>query len=218
MPHSPTDPAARLDRLESLDAIRQLACKYALAIDVRDLDAVVSLYVPDVKVGPLAQGRAALKDVFDRVLRGFRATSHQVQNHVIEFDDADHAQGLVTCRCEHEVGDRWVIVQNLYHDKYERVDGHWYFRGRVQNRLYGTALEDPPVGPLKDRWPGQQPAHALFHDPFDSWREFWGEQAPAHDLAPWSARSNFVTRLRRSEKLPALARHIAKAHAERSGG
>lgn len=212
MTYAPSDLSGRLDRLEALDAIRQLASKYALAIDLRDLDAVVSLYVPDIKVGPQAQGRLALKEVFDRVLRGFTTTSHQVQNHVIEFDDADHAQGLVTCRCEHEVGNQWVIVQNLYHDKYERVEGRWYFRGRVQNRLYATAVEDPPIGPLKDRWPGSEPAPAPFHAPFDSWREFWGEQVPAQGLAPWTADRNFVTRLRRSEKLPALARHIATAH------
>lgn len=109
----PPDLARRVDRIESLDAIRQLASKYSLAIDVRDLDALVALYVPQVKVGRGAQGRGALRDVFERVLRGFTTSSHQVQNHVIEFDDADHAQGLVTCRCEHEVataaGPQWVI-------------------------------------------------------------------------------------------------------------
>jgi ketosteroid isomerase-like protein len=219
MTYLPADLPTRIDRLESLDAIRQLASKYALAIDVRDLDAVVSLYVPEVKVGPQAQGRAALKEVFDRVLRGFTTTSHQVQNHVIDFEDADHAQGLVTCRCEHEVETtgrlKWVIVQNLYHDRYERIEGHWYFRARVQNRLYGTVLDDPPVGPLKDRWPGADAAQAPFHAPFDSWREFWGEQPPAQGLASWTPESSFVTRLRRSPKLPALARHITKAHAER---
>lgn len=213
----PDDIARRVDRLESLDAIRQLACKYALAIDVRDLDAIVSLYVEDVRAGD-RRGRAALREIFDRVLRGFTTTSHQVQNHVIEFDDADDAQGLVTCRCEHEVptakGARWVIVQNLYHDRYQRIDGHWYFRARVQNRLYGTAAEDPPVGPLKDRWPGAEPAQAPFHAPFASWLEYWGDQAPADGLAPWSPQSNFITRLRRSDKLPPLARHIARAHAD----
>ncbi|VTU45794.1 hypothetical protein SRS16P2_00329 (plasmid) [Variovorax sp. SRS16] len=217
-PSLPEDFAARLDRLESLDSIRQLASKYALAIDVRDLDAVVSLYVEDIRTGPGTRGRAALKDVFDRVLRGFTATSHQVQNHVIEFDDADNAQGLVTCRCEHEVqttqGPRWVVLQNLYHDRYRRDKGRWYFRARVQNRLYATALEDPPTGPLKDRWPDTAPAAAPFHDPFDAWREFWGEQAPDADLPAWTAEDNFIHRLRRSDKLPALARHIAKAHAE----
>ena len=93
----------RIDRLESSEAIRQLAYRYALAIDVRDLDAVVSLYDEDIRVGKDTRGRQALKAVFDRVLRGFTVTSHQVQNHVIEFDDADNAQGFVTCRCEHEV-------------------------------------------------------------------------------------------------------------------
>jgi ketosteroid isomerase-like protein len=214
----PQDLAARIDRLEALVAIRQLASKYALAIDVRDLDAIVALYVDDVRAGADARGRPALRAVFDRVLRGFTTTAHQVQNHVIDFDDANHAQGLVTCRCEHEVatpaGPRWVIVQNLYHDRYQRVAGRWYFRARVQNRLYGTASDDPPVGPLKDRWPGSAPAEAPFHGPFASWREFWGEQPAAEGLAPWSADSNFVNRLRRSDKLPPLARHIARAHAD----
>ena len=45
------DLLARLDRLESLDAIRQLAAKYALALDMRDLDALVNLFPEDVKVG-----------------------------------------------------------------------------------------------------------------------------------------------------------------------
>ena len=36
---SQNDIVARLDRLESLDAIRQLAAKYSLALDMRDIDA-----------------------------------------------------------------------------------------------------------------------------------------------------------------------------------
>ena len=34
---------ARLDRLESLDEIRQLVAKYCLALDMRDLDALCGL-------------------------------------------------------------------------------------------------------------------------------------------------------------------------------
>ena len=210
---------ARIDRLESSEAIRQLAYRYALAIDVRDLDAVVSLYDEDIRVGKDTRGRQALKAVFDRVLRGFTVTSHQVQNHVIEFDDADNAQGLVTCRCEHEVvmpsGIReWVVLQNLYHDKYRRTDGQWYFRARVQNRAYATVAGDPPVGALKDRWPGAEPSLAPFHAPFDSWREFWGDQPVDASQAPWSRELNFIHRLRRSAALPPLAAHIARATAD----
>ena len=50
---------ARIDRLESLDAIRQLPAKYALALDMRDMEAMVSLFPADVRVGKDASGRAA---------------------------------------------------------------------------------------------------------------------------------------------------------------
>ena len=36
-----TDLEARIDRLESLDAIRQLPAKYALALDMRDMEATM---------------------------------------------------------------------------------------------------------------------------------------------------------------------------------
>ena len=35
----------RLDRLESLDEIRQLAAKYSVTLDMRDLDMHVNLYI-----------------------------------------------------------------------------------------------------------------------------------------------------------------------------
>ena len=50
----------RLDRLESLDEIRQLAAKYSVTLDMRDLDMHVNLFVPDVRVGKNGEGRQAL--------------------------------------------------------------------------------------------------------------------------------------------------------------
>jgi hypothetical protein len=162
------------------------------------------------------RGRAALRQVFDQVLRRFGTTSHQVQNHVVDFSDTDHAKGLVSCRCEHEVEtpdglSHWVVVQNVYHDRYERRDGHWYFGARVQHRIYATAAGDPPVGPNKLRWPGEAAARATFHDAFPSWHAFWCGPAEAPEPPPWGPDSVFVTRLRRSERLPPLAGHIAAA-------
>ena len=46
----------RIDRLESLDEIRQLAAKYSVTLDMRDLDMHVNLFVPDVRVGKEASG------------------------------------------------------------------------------------------------------------------------------------------------------------------
>ena len=99
-----SDLAARLDRIESRDAIRQLAFKYALAIDMRDMDGIVTLYVEDVKISKEESGRQALKRIFAEVVRTFTTSVHAVANHLIEFDDPDSAHGVVYCRCEHEVG------------------------------------------------------------------------------------------------------------------
>src|SRR3546814_1387975 len=98
--------AERLDRLEAIEAIRQLVYGYALAVDARDLDAIVALYVDDVRVAEGRSGRDALRATFDASLRQFTASAHHVTNHLIEFLETDDATGLVGCRVEHEVGDK----------------------------------------------------------------------------------------------------------------
>lgn len=86
----------RLDRLESTEAIRQLAGKYSLSLDMRDLDAHAGLFAPDIRVGREKVGRAHLKAWVDDTLRHqFTGTSHHVGQHIIEFTDADHAIGVV---------------------------------------------------------------------------------------------------------------------------
>ncbi len=115
--------AERLDRLESIEAIRQLVTRYALATDARDLDALVALFVDDVQVGADRQGRDALRDFFERSLREVGVTILFVGNHVIDFGDADHARGVVYCRGEIQVDDRWVIQAIQYRDTYERRNG-----------------------------------------------------------------------------------------------
>jgi hypothetical protein len=106
----------RIDRLESLEQIRQLPARYALALDMRDLDALAGLFPEDVEVGK-SRGREALRAWFDRTLRvQFTGTSHHVGNHVIEFEDADHARGVVYSKNEHETGAEWVIMQMMYVD------------------------------------------------------------------------------------------------------
>ena len=211
-----TDLAARLDRVEATEAIRQLAAHYALAVDMRDLDALVALYVADIRTGD-GTGRAALRAIFDQSLRQFTTSAHLVSNHVIEFLGPDDALGLVNCRIEHEVGGSWVTAVLLYHDRYQRRNGCWYFRGRVQQRLYATAETDPPVGPNKVRWPGAEATDGHYHDAFASWARFWRAepgQAPAEapanvdtELGEGGA-DRFISRLRGGTALPKPPRYI----------
>jgi hypothetical protein len=94
-------------------------------------------------------------------------------NHIIEFDDPDHARGAVYSRNEHETGPEWVIMTMLYWDRYERIGGRWYFRRRLPLYWYATDLNKPPIGPDKIRWPERAAYEGGFHELFPSWEEFW---------------------------------------------
>lgn len=183
---------ARIDRLESLDEIRQLVAKYSLSLDMRDLDAHVNLFAHDIRVSREATGRAHLKDWLDDTLRQqFTGTSHHIGNHVIEFDDADHAHGVVYSKNEHETpcanGDtQWVIMQMLYWDNYQRIDGRWYFRRRLPCYWYATDLNKPPVGDNKMRWPDREAYEGAYHDLWPSWNTFWSNP-PSDELAEIAA-------------------------------
>lgn len=175
----------RINRLESVEEIRQLVAKYSLSLDMRDLDAHVNLFAPDIRVSREHSGRAHLKRWLDDTLRlQFTGTSHHTGNHIIEFDDADHAHGILYSRNEHETpaegGDEWVIMQMLYWDDYQRIDGRWLFRRRFPCYWYAADLNKPPVGDDKMRWPDRDQYEGAWHEIFPSWERFW-DNPPASD-------------------------------------
>ena len=171
---TPTTVEQRLDRMESLAEIRQLPYRYALAVDSRDMDGLVDLFVPDVRVGADEVGRDALKRWFTESLRKFRATVHFVGNHTVDFADADHAHGIVYCHDElerPEIGE-WHIGKLQYRDTYVRVDGEWCFQRRKFYRWYLVdALARPARGADANGESGLQ-TH-LLPDGFETWAPFW---------------------------------------------
>jgi hypothetical protein len=199
---------ARIDRLESLEAIRQLPACYALALDMRDMDAMVSLFPADVRVGKDSSGRLALRAYMDRTLRSpFTGTSHHIGGHIIEFDDADHAHGIVYSKNEHETGGEWVIMQMMYVDDYVRGPGpdgpRWYFARRLPLYWYATDLNKPPIGENKMRWPGTDWGEGNFHKLFPSFAEFWAREGdhggPVAEPAPME---KFIETMRRGASVP----------------
>jgi hypothetical protein len=167
----------RLDRLESVEQIRQLAAKYALSLDMRDLDAHVNLFAPDIRVSREHTGRAHLKAWLDDTLRNqFTGTSHHIGQHIIEFNGPDTAIGVVYSKNEHECDGEWVIMQMLYWDDYERIDGQWHFRRRLPCYWYATDLNKPPIGEHKMRWPDREHYDGAYHELFPSWQKFWASR------------------------------------------
>lgn len=197
MTWAPDTPEARLDRLESLDAIRQLVAKYCLALDMRDLDALCGLFPEDVRVSRDETGRRALKVWFDQTLRDqFAGTAHVTGNHIVEFDDPEHARGLVYSRNEHETGDEWVIMTMVYWDRYERVEGAWLFRRRLPLYWYATDLNAPPIGDKKMRWPDREAYEGGYAQFFPSWERFWSDDYVRDSEVPEPAPlDGFLTRM-----------------------
>jgi hypothetical protein len=192
------DLAGRIDRLESTDELRQIVARYCIALDMRDLDALVNLFPADVRVSRDASGRRALRRWFDETLRHqFTGTAHVTGNHIIEFDDADHARGLVYSRNEHETGDEWVIMTMLYWDRYERVDTRWLFRRRLPLYWYAVDLNKPPIGEHKMRWPDREPYDGGWSEFFPSWSRFWNDPPDLEaDVAEPAPLDQFLLRLR----------------------
>jgi len=187
----------RLDRLESTDLIRQLVAKYCLALDMRNLDALCGLFPEDVRVSREASGRRALKLWFDETLREqFTGTAHVTGNHIIEFDDPDHARGLVYSRNEHETGEEWVIMTMMYWDRYERIADDWLFRRRLPLYWYATDLNRPPIGENKMRWPDRDPYEGGYSEFWPSWRAFWSQDYVADcDVPSPAAIDEFLERM-----------------------
>jgi SnoaL-like domain len=168
----------RIDRIESQLAIQQLPPRYALAVDSRDLDAWVELFVDDVNCGRHGQGREALKRWIDPQLRTFYRSHHQICGQVIDFIDADHATGTVYCRAEHEDGSKWIVMLICYFDSYERRQGQWYFTRRNEQHWYSSDIIERPAGPNFQRWPGRENEFPHLPARFPSWTKFWADSEP----------------------------------------
>jgi ketosteroid isomerase-like protein len=155
------------------EQIRQLASRYALAIDTRDIDTLVSLFVEDVQVGRDRFGRDALREIWERELRAIGVSFLNVGTHVIDLVDDDHATGIVYCKGEIQDGDRWIHQAIVYRDTYTRRDGAWYFVRRIHELVYGVEAWTNPLHQPPANWPERHDGRGTVPESFATWRAFW---------------------------------------------
>ena len=116
-------------------AIREVALRYARAVDRRDWALAATLFHEDaVLVGPRFElaGREAVLRGLASVER-YRATFHAVLNQLFEIRD-DAAEGETYCLANHlfeRDGRLWKLDWGIrYQDRCRRVDGAWRFARR----------------------------------------------------------------------------------------
>jgi hypothetical protein len=151
--------------------IQQLCYRYALAVDSRDMDSLVRLFVADVRVGKGIVGREALKEWYTGALRTVGATVHFVGNHTVDVANETEADGVVYCREEIEdlTGGTWRSGLIQYWDRYRRVEGEWLFVRRRVRRWLTTEPFSP--GPTLGGEAG--PTEAALPGSFPTWSTFW---------------------------------------------
>ena len=137
------DIATRLDRLESHNAIAELASAYAIACDERDLKRLAGLFTVDAVFDSCnglmkANGRQAIHDIFIKIFMNRGPALHWTHDKFIRFDDSDpnRAAGQVLSQADTTVDDVVCKAAMKYDDTYRREDGIWRFASRTIHYLY----------------------------------------------------------------------------------
>ena len=170
-----TPPENMLEKLVAYEQIRQLAAHYAVAVDSRDLDALVGLFIDDVRVGRDTFGRDALRASFDVSLRDIGVSMLDVGTHAIDLVDADHATGQVYCHGQIQDGERWIHQMILYRDTYERRSGQWYFVRRIHELWFGEQAASNPLDQQPANWPERHDGRGTVPESWPTWAPFWSK-------------------------------------------
>lgn len=121
----------RLRRLEDRDAIHQVFVDYGHALDFGDFEAFAGLFAEDgeVMLGPLgrARGRAAIRDLMEKVLKGGVGSSYHLIGNPIVRLDGDTATSEVTWAVVARGGDGQPRLTMLgrHVDRLVREEGSW---------------------------------------------------------------------------------------------
>jgi len=159
-------------RLWAHEEIRQLAARYAVAVDSRDVETLVGLFVDDVRVGRDRRGREALAESFRASLGAIGVSMLHVGTHAIDLLDDDHATGSVYCRADVEEDGKMIRQAILYRDTYERRDGSWFFVRRIHELWYGEVLDANPLDQPSADWPARSYGRGTVPESWPSWVAF----------------------------------------------
>jgi len=149
--------AVRLERLEAIDGIRDLAARYCWGADHRDADVWDSVWTPDAvwQVGSSRSfvGAEEIRGAVEQQWASFPRMVHATANHRIEID-GDRASGTADVTVMTQLGEAfgrlagsWVSGGGVYRDEYVRVDGVWLLgrRDATDDFLHGPTPTFDPV-------------------------------------------------------------------------
>lgn len=151
----PTDLAARIDRVESRFALRDLVSDYCHGFDKHDWDRFLAIWWEDCvwDIGPpfgvFERHDGIARAVKEVLWPAWKASSHFTTNLRVAFDGPDTANGLCDVDCIGTTSDGLAqTVSATYTDRFERRGGVWKIARRDVKMhhfspLVGTTLSAP---------------------------------------------------------------------------
>lgn len=145
----------RLYAVESKLEIQELAVRYGLAVDDRDVEAILGLFARDSVLKTMAgrvkgHGVDQVVDYFVTHFADLGPTNHFVNGHVIRLEAEGVASGTLLSHAEIIRDGRPMVTAMRYLDRYVREQGTWRFQERVQTYMYFCPVEEYPAA-LGDR-------------------------------------------------------------------
>lgn len=149
---------ARVDELESRNALRDLVSDYCHGFDKHDWDRFMAIWWPDCvwDIGPpfgTFEGHDGVRSaVHDVLLPFWRETHHLTTNLRLTFETPDLASGICDVDCMGaDAEDNFQVVGATYEDRFERRAGVWRIaRRRVQIHYFNPIPEARMRAPQAD--------------------------------------------------------------------
>lgn len=155
------DLVRRVERLEADAELHDLAQRYCIGADQRDLELWISVWTPDAvwETGPEAErtlnGIAAISAAVQAQWDALPIMQHATTNHrvVVTGDTATgHSDVVVMVQLGEQVradAGKWILGGGTYADEYRRTDDGWRISRRTVVRPFDLAPLAPSRGPIE---------------------------------------------------------------------
>ncbi|MEM7142854.1 MAG: nuclear transport factor 2 family protein [Actinomycetota bacterium] len=130
------------------DALRDLAARYALAVDLRTFDDLRSVFTADASLDTGRSIREGIDQIVEAMhgLLRYEATSHVLGQQVVTIVDAE-VHAVTYCTAHHLTADGETrtdkVMHIRYHDRIVRTADGWRIAAR---RLDVPWIDERPVG------------------------------------------------------------------------
>lgn len=170
---------ARLQRIEDRQSLWDLAARYCVAVDDRDIDGILACFARDGSMGHAdgateGQGSEGLREYYESKLVHFGHCYHYPHSQLIDFTSSDTAEGIVSAHAEMVIDGESILAAMRYYDSYVREAGGWRFRQRRIKFFYTMPIAELASGlaaDLRKRWPAP-PSEAELPGSIRAYQEF----------------------------------------------